>query len=527
MASSISDPLTLLREYTIAKKTVTREGGHIVFDRTRFAASAPTAYRGGDGFYSIESLWFMLQHAETGAGKYIRECTAHKIPPVKITERKAALAYLTGAAETSAAIDHAGAARVAPVPEVAPTEEVEAAMEVEEAEPQEEYEAEPEDEATALERAARAAEAEERQRAHVAEAKASLRALLDAPQSDAKDGDDQDGKGKESRARPMALVKPYLKQDFKAMKGVVKKEKRLRTRSSVLLAGKGGFPFITQILDGFRRKNKAILDREEAARKKGRNPAARPADAPRPSGAPGASGKAEASRSRRQSGGGPAEPAIIIVPSSITSLIATWNAGALLGDAAMWRPPAEVKADADRALKEAKEEADRTAEVEREAAGGVSAPGSTIDEINARRAETVARAEERAAKPRSVKFRRTFDDRSSGSFVVLDNPSKLSASDWARVVCVFVSGSAWQFKGWPFKDPAHLFSKVSGFSLRFSDERPNQTVKGWNVTHLIISKTSTKQHEVGVAAMNFWTAVHKFMAQQKPHLLTRPGAAHL
>ena len=69
MASSISDPLTLLREYTIAKKTVTREGGHIVFDRTRFAASALTAYRGGDGFYSIESLWFMLQHAETGAGR--------------------------------------------------------------------------------------------------------------------------------------------------------------------------------------------------------------------------------------------------------------------------------------------------------------------------------------------------------------------------------------------------------------------------------------------------------------------------
>ena len=84
-------------------------------------------------------------------------------------------------------------------------------------------------------------------------------------------------------------------------------------------------------------------------------------------------------------------------------------------------------------------------------------------------------------------------------------------------MCVFVSGSAWQFKGWPFKDPAHLFSKVSGFSLRFSDERPNQTVKGWNVTHLIISKTSTKKRR--------WTpdGAATLLMQLARSLTQRPG----
>ena len=42
---SLSDPLTLLREFTTAKRKVVIDGEHIVFGKTRFAKDAPTAYK--------------------------------------------------------------------------------------------------------------------------------------------------------------------------------------------------------------------------------------------------------------------------------------------------------------------------------------------------------------------------------------------------------------------------------------------------------------------------------------------------
>lgn len=42
---------------------------------------------------------------------------------------------------------------------------------------------------------------------------------------------------------------------------------------------------------------------------------------------------------------------------------------------------------------------------------------------------------------------------------VVDNPAKLSPSDWDRVVAVFVMGPAWQFKGYPWENPVEIFAK--------------------------------------------------------------------
>lgn len=43
---------------------------------------------------------------------------------------------------------------------------------------------------------------------------------------------------------------------------------------------------------------------------------------------------------------------------------------------------------------------------------------------------------------------------------VIDNPQKLTDSDWERVVAVFIMGPAWQFKGWPYEgDPVQIFSR--------------------------------------------------------------------
>lgn len=47
---------------------------------------------------------------------------------------------------------------------------------------------------------------------------------------------------------------------------------------------------------------------------------------------------------------------------------------------------------------------------------------------------------------------------------IVDNPAKLSPSDWDRVVAVWVMGPAWQFKGYPWDTPVEIFDK-SKFGL--------------------------------------------------------------
>ena len=108
-------------------------------------------------------------------------------------------------------------------------------------------------------------------------------------------------------------------------------------------------------------------------------------------------------------------------------------------------------------------------------------------------------------------------------YQVIDSPTRLSSAEWGRVGCVFCQGALWQFKGWKgFESEAAFFAKVLGFHVRFSDEQPNQLVKGWNVKKLVLSKERTKQHEVGVTVMGIWNDIHKFLLCKKPHLLTKP-----
>jgi len=128
-----------------------------------------------------------------------------------------------------------------------------------------------------------------------------------------------------------------------------------------------------------------------------------------------------------------------------------------------------------------------------------------------------------APKESKIEIRHTFEDGSQALLNVIDSPGKLTPAEWASVACVFVQGNTWQFKGWPCKSPAELFTKVLGVHVRFSDEQPNQVAKGLNCTKLVLSKQSTKQHEVGVTTLTFWQALHRSMACHLPHHLARPS----
>lgn len=122
---------------------------------------------------------------------------------------------------------------------------------------------------------------------------------------------------------------------------------------------------------------------------------------------------------------------------------------------------------------------------------------------------------------------------------VIDNPTKLTAQDWNRVVGVFVMGPAWQFKGWPWDgNPVEIFSKgnaftllfysslskakqfllflVAAFHLRYDEMKLDANVARWAVTVLNVSRT--KRHLDKASIMVFWEKLDLYMTKYKPDL---------
>jgi parafibromin len=87
-----------------------------------------------------------------------------------------------------------------------------------------------------------------------------------------------------------------------------------------------------------------------------------------------------------------------------------------------------------------------------------------------------------------VKLERQLPDGSTTTYIVLDNPSRLSRTEWARVVCVIVQGAAWQFKGWEWEQPVLLFQHVLGVHIKYDDVPMDTRVAGWNVRVLEVNK---------------------------------------
>jgi len=70
---SISDPLTLLRDFTTSGRNVQLLENHIVFGSTRFERSAPSAYREArkkGSYYPIDALCFFLQVVPSPLSKF-------------------------------------------------------------------------------------------------------------------------------------------------------------------------------------------------------------------------------------------------------------------------------------------------------------------------------------------------------------------------------------------------------------------------------------------------------------------------
>lgn len=86
-----------------------------------------------------------------------------------------------------------------------------------------------------------------------------------------------------------------------------------------------------------------------------------------------------------------------------------------------------------------------------------------------------------------------FAAKHASNFEVYDSVESLAPKDWymnvdsrSRIVAVFATGQEWQFSNWykDYKQPVTLFSKVLGFSLRYSDDPPAGMLPKWNVKQL-------------------------------------------
>lgn len=75
-------------------------------------------------------------------------------------------------------------------------------------------------------------------------------------------------------------------------------------------------------------------------------------------------------------------------------------------------------------------------------------------------------------------------------------PSKLTESEWDRVVAVVCIGQAWQFKGWPDYDDqlpdkgiSNILRKTCGMVFHYDDSPPPRDSKNWPVKFLPLSRT--------------------------------------
>jgi len=112
-----SDPLSLLRHYTMNDKTIKEDGNHIIFGKFSWPKSVKTNFRivGWEKkeaeaweYYTLESLWYFLKNQTLCHLKYSQDASNKNIYPVRRADRRAVLDYLTGLKADSVSIQKSG-----------------------------------------------------------------------------------------------------------------------------------------------------------------------------------------------------------------------------------------------------------------------------------------------------------------------------------------------------------------------------------------------------------------------------------
>ncbi|XP_060810258.1 parafibromin [Amyelois transitella] len=549
----MADPLSLLRQYNVNKKEIIERDNQIIFGEFSWPKNVKTNYlmwgSGKDAshvkeYYTLECLLFILKNIQLTHPVYVRQAAAANIPAVRRPDRKELLAYLNGETATCASIDKSAPLEIPT--QVKRTHDHDGG-----------------------ESAAKKPRIEE---THVQKVREQLAARLDAPKEASVTVDNIKSLSDAMSVEKIAAIKAkrlakkrttiksndytdnlvvgsdlraILDYDVDLTKDIISRERQWRTRTTVLQSnGKTFSKSILALLASIKAREEGrpgiprpppvvmpqptILpaqqtqynryDQERFNRQKEETegfkidtmgtyhgmtlksvlvpegpsvPAAarapqtpnHPRQMQRPisSSTPGGPRREllPAAAARAPAGGGkrPSRTPIIIIPAATTALISMFNVKDMLQDLKF--VPVEQK-KAEGSVRENEVLLQR-----RKGATGDQVPNN--------------------ANSTTVPYR------------VVDNPARLSAAEWDRVVAVFVQGPAWQFKGWPWDgNPVQIFANICAFHLKFDEMKLDANVARWAVTVLNLSRT--KRHLDRAVLLGFWETLDKHMMKNKPHL---------
>ncbi|KAL2267648.1 hypothetical protein VTJ83DRAFT_4925 [Remersonia thermophila] len=80
-------------------------------------------------------------------------------------------------------------------------------------------------------------------------------------------------------------------------------------------------------------------------------------------------------------------------------------------------------------------------------------------------------------------------------FILVEGPEQFKPEYWNRVVAVFTTGQAWQFKNYRWSQPAELFKHVLGVYLGWRGEEPPETVRSFG--HRVLACAVDKWRDPG------------------------------
>jgi hypothetical protein len=115
----------------------------------------------------------------------------------------------------------------------------------------------------------------------------------------------------------------------------------------------------------------------------------------------------------------------------------------------------------------------------------------------------------------------------AAKYEVVCNPTKLTTSEWDRVVGVVCTGQLWQFKNWRDWEPdkakkpdnglSDIFRSMCGFVFHFDDTEPPRHMDNWAVKFLPVSRTL--RHTDVKIQMRFWESIDAHCRLHKKNLL--------
>ncbi|XP_055375162.1 parafibromin [Condylostylus longicornis] len=523
----MADPLSLLRQYNINKKEIVERENQIIFGEFSWPKNVKTNYlKYGSGkkgapreYYTLECLLYLLKNIHLQHSVYVRQCAAEDIPAVNRPDRKELLAYLNGETSTCASIDKSAPFEI-PTQVKRPIES----------------------DGSALDSIAKKARFENTQ---VQKVREQLAARLDVNKKEASVNIDNIKSLSETmsvekiaaiKAKRLANKRTTIKRhdnddaigtdlrvildfDVDLTKDIISRERQWRTRTTILQSsGKLFAKNILAILQG-------IKAREEGRLK----PQPQPIRLPEPSrmmkplpqlAQYNRYDQERFNRQKEETEGFKIDTMGTYHGMTLKSV----TEGSMQKKQIANLPPGRPKelmpsAQARIVSQNAPKRTSRTPII--------IIPSATTSLITMYNAKDILQelkfvsTEEKKSQgcPRDneVLLQRRRDNAITVPYRVIDNPQKLSAQDWTRVVAVFVMGPAWQFKGWPWDgNPVEIFSKICAFHLRFNEQKLDQNVAKWAVT--ILNLSQNKRHLDRAVLMTFWEKLDKYMLKNKPEL---------